>query len=144
MASYGAVSNSNNKSVVSKLVKNYVGIVSKANGAITTIEDLKEAIRLTELMMGIKTDKSQEKRFSEEVLKEHIHEQLKDQCLAKFAQKNGWVSQKEVDATFADIAKRTKYLNRCIFFFLKIRRDAASIISKIDIIKNPPIPEPPV
>ena len=36
----------------------------------------------------------------------YIHEQLKDQCLAKFAQKNGWVSQKEVDATFADIAKR--------------------------------------
>lgn len=106
MASYGVVSNTNNKSAVSKLVKNYVGIVSKANGAITTIEDLKEAIRLTELMMGIQTDKSQEKRFSEEVLKEHIHEQLKDQCLAKFAQKNGWVSQKEVDATFADIAKR--------------------------------------
>lgn len=112
MMSYGAVSASNNSRAVSssnlnsKPVKNYVGIVSKANGAITTIEDLKEAVRLTELMMGIQTDKSQEKRFTEEVLKEHIHEQLKDQCLAKFAQKTGWVSQKEVDATFADIAKR--------------------------------------
>ena len=37
--------------------------------------------------MGIQTDKSQKKRFSEEVLKEHIHEQLKDQVLAKFSQK---------------------------------------------------------
>lgn len=95
-----------NSSAVSKSVKNYIGIVSKVNGSITTIEDLKEAIRLTQLMMGIQIDKSQEKRFAEEVLKEYIHEQLKDQCLAKFAQKTGWVSQKEIETAFSDIAKR--------------------------------------
>ena len=57
------------------------------NGTITMIEDLKEAVGFIELMMGIQTDKSQKKRFSEEVLKEYFHEQLKDQVLAKFSQK---------------------------------------------------------
>lgn len=45
-------------------------------------------------MMGIQTDKSQKKRFSEEVLKEYIHEQLKDQVFAKFHRK--WMGFSEI------------------------------------------------
>ena len=58
------------------------------------IEDLKEAVGFIELMMGIQTDKSQEKRFSEEVLKEHIKEHLKDQVFAKFHRK--WLGFSEI------------------------------------------------
>ena len=44
--------------------------------------------------MGIQTDKSQKKRFSEEVLKEHIKEHLKDQVFAKFHRK--WLGFSEI------------------------------------------------
>lgn len=88
--------------------KNYIGIVANVNGAITTIEDLKEAVRLTELMMGTQIGKTQDKGFIEEVLKERIQEQLKEQCLKKFVQKTDWVSQKDVDEAFVDIAKKHK------------------------------------
>lgn len=116
-----------------RVTKEYTGIIAKANDSIITNEDLKEAVKLVELLMMRQPNGDQRKKFTEEVLKEKINEQIKSQCLEKIAsmQKIKWVSEKEVNAAFDDFAKRYKMSANAFEKFL-----AGNNIKKSTVIKK--------
>ncbi|MBQ7673676.1 MAG: peptidylprolyl isomerase [Alphaproteobacteria bacterium] len=127
----GAVSSSNSSNVA----KEYTGIISRVNDAIITNEDLKEAVRLMELLMMTQPETSQRQKFIEEVLKEKINEQIKNQYLEKIAsmQKIKWFSKKEIDATFDDVAKRYKMDAKAFEKFLANKNiKKSTVIKKIE------------
>lgn len=80
----------------------YEGIVAIVNGNIITSLDLDDQVKIAMLVSGM--NDSAELRV--EILRSMITEEIKWGLLKKFAGKMDWVSEKDVEAYFANIAKR--------------------------------------
>lgn len=87
----------------------YDGIVAIVNGEIITKEDLEERTRLAILSMGGNISESMKPRIQQDVLHEMCTERLQ-WCLTEkyvsFTPHKCWVSQMEVDESFAAVAAR--------------------------------------
>ena len=80
----------------------YEGIVAIVNGNIITSLDLDDQVKMAILSSGMK-DSTELRR---EILKSMITEEIKWGLLKKFAGKVDWVSEKDIEDSFASIAKR--------------------------------------
>lgn len=80
----------------------YDGIVAIVNGSIITILDLEEQVRIAIFSSGMKD--SREVRA--EILKNIVTEELKNSLFKKFIGKVTFITDKEVDGAFEEIAKR--------------------------------------
>ena len=80
----------------------YEGIVAIVNGSIITSQDLDDQVKIAKFASGIKD--SREVRI--EILKNMVTEELKWNLLRKFADKVDWVTDKDVEGAFSDIAAR--------------------------------------
>jgi peptidyl-prolyl cis-trans isomerase SurA len=87
-------------------LKEYDGIVAIVNGDVITFHDLEKRMLLTLFSTGGEVSGELRPKISREVLKEMIQEKLKWQCAKKYAPKGGWVTDKAIESTFSDIAKR--------------------------------------
>lgn len=80
----------------------YEGIVAIVNGNIITSLDLDDQVKMAILSSGMK-DSAELRR---EILKSMITEEIKWGLLKKFAGKVDWVSENDIEDSFASIAKR--------------------------------------
>lgn len=80
----------------------YEGIVAIVNGNIITSLDLDDQVKMAILSSGMK-DSAELRR---EILKSMITEEIKWGLLKKFADKVDWVSENDIEDSFASIAKR--------------------------------------
>lgn len=80
----------------------YEGIIAIVNGNIITSLDLDDQVKMAILSSGMK-DSTELRR---EILKSMITEEIKWGLLKKFAGKVDWVSEKDIEDSFASIAKR--------------------------------------
>lgn len=80
----------------------YEGIVAIVNGNIITSQDLDDQVKIAILASGLKD--SREIRM--EILKSMITEELKWNLLKKFSDKISWVTDKDVEESFSNIAAR--------------------------------------
>ncbi|MDR1551711.1 MAG: peptidylprolyl isomerase [Holosporaceae bacterium] len=85
----------------------YEGIVAIVNDNIITHKDLEERLELMLLAIGKDgADAGLREQIRKEVLKEMILERLKWTCVQKYAPKGGFVTEKEVEEAFKDVAGR--------------------------------------
>ena len=85
----------------------YEGIVATVNGEIITGVDLENRIKLALFSLGENAGANLRDKIEREVLSEMISEKLKWKCCKKFEQKEQtWVSEKEVENYFAEIAEQ--------------------------------------
>ena len=80
----------------------YDGIIVIVNGDIITTKDFEHQVKIVLMSSGIKD--SPEVRA--EILQDMINNKIKWQCTKKFAPPQGWVTDKEVDEAYANIAAR--------------------------------------
>ncbi len=80
----------------------YEGIVAIINGNIITSQDLDDQVKIAMFASGLKD--SREVRT--EILKNIVTEELKWNLLKKFSDRVIWVTDKEVEGAFSDIAAR--------------------------------------
>jgi peptidyl-prolyl cis-trans isomerase SurA len=89
-------------------VKEYDGIIAIVNGDVITKVDLDKRVNLAIFSIGGNVTQDQKSALSKEVLKEIIQERIKRYCYQKFAPKGGWVSKKDVQNAFSDIARQNR------------------------------------
>lgn len=109
--------------------KTYSGIIVRVNGDIITQRDLDEAVRFAELLGRSKIEESQKNEFIKEVLRDKINECLEEECLKKITKmlsksgrKTEFVSQKEVEESFNDMAKLYRMIPSHFRHFLEKNR----------------------
>jgi len=80
----------------------YEGIVAIVNGNIITSQDLDDQVKIAMFASGMKNNAE----VRTEILKSMITEEIKWGLLKKFAGNGEWISEKEVDESFSNIARR--------------------------------------
>ncbi len=96
------VTSSYAKDYVSVQSVKYDGIIAIVNGNIITAKDLNDQVKIAILSSGLKDNRE----MRVEILKNMVAEELKWSLLKKLAGKERWVSEKDVNAAFAQIAER--------------------------------------
>jgi peptidyl-prolyl cis-trans isomerase SurA len=98
----------------------YDGIAAVVNDEIITARDLNDRVRLVLLFLGQEHAGAEKSRIRSEVLAEMIDERLKDQCLKRFAPKEGWLPEQDLDdainSTLTDMARQ---VNKPLAEFIK-------------------------
>ncbi|MDR3151746.1 MAG: peptidylprolyl isomerase [Holosporaceae bacterium] len=98
----------------------YDGIVAVVNDEIITTLDLNDRIRLVLLFLGQERADAEKSRIRSEVLAEMIDEKLKEQCLKKFAPKEGWLPERDLnDAINNTLTDMARQVNKTLPDFVK-------------------------